>query len=101
MIRRVVKSPQAVADLERIWLDSAERFGLKHADNLHDDFERAFALLATQPFMGADRSAIRPGLRAFSRPPPFIIVYRVAADRLEIVRIFHGKRDYESLLLYG
>lgn len=101
MTRRVVKAPQAVADLEGIWLDGAGRFGLGHADRLHDDFERTFGLLAAHPFMGADRSTLRPGLRAYFRPQPFVIVYRIAADCLEIVRVFHGKQDYESLLLSG
>jgi toxin ParE1/3/4 len=97
-LRRIVKSPQAVADLEDLWLESIQRFGFPQADSFILSVHRRFEPLADNPGLGVARPEIGPGLRLHFQPAPLVIAYRSTADELRILRIFHGRRRYEALL---
>lgn len=97
-MRRIVKSPQAVADPEDLWRQSAQRFGLPQADDFILAIHHRFSLLADNPHLGVVRPEISPGLHVHFQPAPVVIAYRFTTDELRILRIFHGRRSYEALL---
>jgi toxin ParE1/3/4 len=97
-LRRIVKSPQADADLQDLWLESAQRFGLTHADGFILSIHRRFELLAEHPNLGVARPEISAGLHVHFQPAPLVIAHRFTVDELTILRIFHGRRSYEALL---
>jgi toxin ParE1/3/4 len=54
--------------------------------------------LDTFPERGTPRNDIRPGLRTTSYKRRTEIAYAVEDDRVEIIGIFHGGKDYERAL---
>ena len=97
-MRRIVKSPQADADLESLWLESVQRFGVQQADDFLLAIHRCFDLLADMPTLGVARPEISPDLRLHLQPVPLVIAYRFTTEELRILRVFHGRRSYEALL---
>jgi toxin ParE1/3/4 len=84
----------AVTDLDEIATYLAERnpaAAAKTAAALHD----AASLLGDHPRMG--RKGRVPGTRELvvSRLP-FVIAYRVRRDRLEVLRVIHGRRHWQT-----
>ena len=69
-MRRIVKSPQAVADLEDLWRISTQRFGLIQAERLILSIHARFELLADNPNLGVARPEISPDLRLHFLPAP-------------------------------
>lgn len=86
-MRRIVKSPQAVADPEALWLESMQRHGHRQAGRFIRLIHARFELLAANP-----------NLRLHFLPAPLVLAYRFTTDELRILRIFHGRRRYEVLL---
>jgi len=59
--------------------------------------EEAVALLADHPELG--RAGRVPGTRELVVPDtPYLIPYRVCAKRIDILRVFHGRRRWPSAL---
>lgn len=89
---RIRWSPHAAADLEHI---------VRH---IHDDNPAAARRVATEIYEGASSLATFPnrgrsGKRAGSRElvfPPFVLVYRVAGEFVEISRVYHSARDWPT-----
>ena len=91
----VVKRPEALADLERIWLEGANEFGIAHAERVIERFEQVFNLLAVFRSIGLARQDLGEGIRLFPmREYPFLIFFRASGDGIEIIRILHSRRDY-------
>ena len=82
----------ARADLDALWLYVAEQGGLDAADRLIDAITERFPLLAANPGMGRERNELAPGLRSFP-VGDYLIFYRRARGRIDIVRVLHGSRD--------
>jgi toxin ParE1/3/4 len=57
---------------------------------------KQFCFLAQHPYVGESRDDIRSSIRTFSHGN-YVILFRVADDALEIVRVIHGRRDVNSL----
>ena len=95
--RRLFVAPSAARDLEEIWLhiadDNPPAAGrqvariLSVADGLRDF-----------PDMGKARDRLTSGLRSLVEAP-YVIFYYPHPDRIEIVRVFHGRQDIESEML--
>ncbi len=96
MSLRVRRSLEAEVDLDdiffRIALDNPTA-----AQRVVERIEAAEERLGAFPLIGQARSDLAEGLRHWPIPP-YIILYRVEAERLLIVRIVHGARDLGSLL---
>jgi toxin ParE1/3/4 len=81
----------AQADVDQVWLHIArDRPGA--ADRMMARFAERFALLAANPEFGELRPDLGVGLR-HSVVGNYVIVYRAAHERIEIVRVVHGARD--------
>ncbi|MEC5322152.1 type II toxin-antitoxin system RelE/ParE family toxin [Aurantimonas sp. A3-2-R12] len=93
--RRIVRRPHAEADLIEIWLHIALDSPLA-ADRQIDRIGERIIRLALFPEMGVARPDIAEGVRVLS-VPPFLVLFQVDSDKVEIVRIVHGARDLPSI----
>jgi len=94
----VVFRPHAVADLAEIhaWIVDAGGASATAAAFV----ARIVAFcekIGSMAHAGRLRDDLWPGLRTFPFEKRTVIAYRLAGDRVEIVNIFHGGRDYEAL----
>ncbi|MCI4645994.1 MAG: type II toxin-antitoxin system RelE/ParE family toxin [Hyphomonadaceae bacterium] len=87
----------AQADLEDIFLDGLQRFGLKQAELFQAQIYSTFQLICETPGLGRAVDESLPGARSLVRPYPCRIFYRVIADRLVILRVIHGRQDLDDL----
>lgn len=54
--------------------------------------ERTFSILLDAPFIG--RPSQREGVREFPvRDLPFLVIYRVTSDAVDVLTVFHTSRD--------
>lgn len=98
MPRRIVKAPSALADIADLYHWGAEHFGEAQAERLHREIYHRFDLLAENPLLGVDRNHIAAGLRLYFLPAPVVIAYRHTAGELFVLRVFHGREDYQAIL---
>lgn len=85
-------SPEAVNDLKAImrWVASDSP---KAARALHERIMACVTLLADSPHLG--RAGRVPGTREMVVPgTPYLIPYRIAHERLQILRVYHGARRW-------
>jgi toxin ParE1/3/4 len=86
-------APQAVEDLDGIWLFIATESGNEAANRLIDSITDRFFLLAHHPYMGRVRDEeFGIGTRSFP-VNDYVIVYRVREENVLILRVVHGHRD--------
>jgi len=89
-------APQALADLDNIWDYIAEESGnTVAADGVIDAIIKRFYLLNQYPRMGRARDDLRPGLRSFPAGQ-YVILYIIDDEDIEIVHVFHGRRDIDG-----
>jgi toxin ParE1/3/4 len=90
----IVRRARAEEDLIEIWSYVAT-FSESAADRLLDRFQRHWELLATQPYSGAAREDIAPGLRHVV-VGEYLTLYRVTEEAVVIVRVIHGRRNLSA-----
>ncbi|PHP64956.1 plasmid stabilization protein ParE [Zhengella mangrovi] len=90
-------TPQAVADLEAIWLYTAETWSVRQADLYTDSFAQSFETLLTMPEIARERAEFTPPVRIHPSGQHHI-VYRIEADHILIIRILGGGQDWDALL---
>lgn len=100
---KVARTPQAKADLVEHVIYLAQR-NPDIAERFIDAVEVAFQKLAIAPLIGAEQDFQSPRLAGIRRwfVPGFkhhLIFYRVTATTVEIVRVLHGARDIEAVIL--
>ena len=88
-------SPAAEIDLKAIWRYYAETASVEVADRIYRKLVEGALSAAEQPLAGRSRDDLVPGLRA-AIVHPWLVFYRAASDRVEIVRLLHGRRDLAS-----
>jgi len=91
-------TPSAERDLDEIWLYVARESGsFEAANRAVDSITDTFSLLVKLPYAGRRRDDdLRPGLRSFPAGN-YIIVYRVRSNEVQIVRVFHGRRNLDAI----
>ena len=90
-------SPEAEADLYRIWLYGLERWGIERADRYYAAFFERFEKIAEQPFFYQTADDIREGYRR-SVCGVDSIYYRIGDDgAIEIMTII-GRQNLEEWL---
>lgn len=99
MTRTVVYSPRARQQLTNLYLwiaeqsgfpDRAERYVSAIFDYCND--------LADLPLRGIARDDLRPGLRTLGFRRRVIIAFAAYEQAVEILGVYYGGQDYESLL---
>ncbi|SJM92867.1 Plasmid stabilization system protein [Crenothrix polyspora] len=95
---RLLQRPEAESDLDEIWWYIAQD-SPNNADSFLDRIQKQCVVLVDFPHMGTNRDEITTGLR--SQPVGnYLIFYFPLDDGIEIIRVFHGSRDIDSLLSY-
>jgi toxin ParE1/3/4 len=92
---RLLKRPEVYTDLEEIWWYIAQD-SPANADQLLDQIQEKSLLIANFPNMGENRDELLRGLRSFP-VGRYLVFYFPLPDGIDIVRVFHGSRDLESL----
>jgi toxin ParE1/3/4 len=92
---RIIRSPQAREDLIGIGAYIAS-YNETAAERLINRIEKRMRLLAKFPHSGTQRPDLAPGLRCVS-VRKYILFFRPIEGGIELVRVLHGARDYESL----
>ena len=89
-------SPEAEADLAAI-SDYIAVDDPNAARRMLGWLEERFVMLSEFPAMGVARDEIRSGLRLLP-VGNYLVLYRQAADGVEVVRVIHGARQWQDLL---
>lgn len=87
---------QAREDVLAIWQHIAED-NCAAADRLIDQFTATYEQLTRSPRIGLNLNSLRSGLRAFP-VGKYVVFFRATPDGVEIYRVLHGSRDWQSLL---
>ena len=90
-------TPAAEADLDRIWEYSFDRWGLDQAERYLKEIRDTCRALAADQKRGRVAD-VRPGYLKYPSGA-HVIYFRDHGDRLEIVRILHGKQDVQRHLV--
>lgn len=97
---RVIWSPEALDDIDRLWDYYASTAGRVTADKLLREVVRIAATIDDFPLAGRSRDEIRTGLRSLAASP-HVVFYRLKDDRPEIVRVLDGRQDIEEIFSEG
>ena len=90
-------SPEAVADLNKIWLYTFETWSLQQADRYYNLLIEEIGNICKIPYSGKLYDHVRKGYRA-SKVKSHIIFYKINNDVVEIIRILHQRMDIENIL---
>lgn len=94
---RVIYSPEAdehLADLYRyLSVEASPQTARAYVARVMDICQT----LSLYPHRGIPRSDLRPGLRLLAYRRRVVIAYFVSGDRIDIVGIFGGGRDYAAV----
>jgi toxin ParE1/3/4 len=90
-----ILTARAEEDLLNIWLYIAAE-NHDAADRVLDTIDLKFKLLAENPRLGPSRPDIAPELRYFP-VGNYLVLYRIATNAVEIVRVVHGMRNLFTL----
>lgn len=94
---RVLRTPQALADLDEIWSYIAKR-NLSAADRLLDRLYARFQKLAEYPDSGERQPLLRNGDYRRIVEGNYVIYYVSKDSDVTIVRVLHAARDESELL---
>jgi len=95
-MKSLVFSPAAQADMEVIWDYTVEHWGFDQANRYTDDIRDACHGLASGHRQGRPVD-VRPGYLKYL-VGSHVVYFRDHCDRLEVVRILHGRMDVERHL---
>ena len=93
---RVRHTVRARRDLIDIWLELAAD-NPAAAEEVYRRLEARVEILGKFPQAGPLRPAIAADARVLVEPP-YLILYRVISDGVQIVRVLHGARNIDSAL---
>ncbi|SEE80963.1 type II toxin-antitoxin system RelE/ParE family toxin [Ruania alba] len=99
MTRSIVYSPRArqqLTDLYR-WIAAASGFP-DRAEGYVSAIVDYCDGLASFPFVGVARDDLRPGIRTIGFRRRVVIAFAVTEESVEILGVYYGGRDYETLL---
>ncbi len=94
---RVEKSPRAQRDIDETWLHIAKKNSVSVADEWLSRIDECFRKLSIYPRSGRAREDLGHELRSIPEYP-YLILYRVLSDRVQVVRVVHGSRDLKDLI---
>ncbi len=94
----VVFTPEAEAQLTELYGYIAVAASPDIAAQYTDAIVTYCESLRTLPLRGASREDIRPGVRITSYRKRVVVAFEIDADRVNIIGIFYGGQDYETVL---
>ena len=87
----------ARADLEAIWVYTAEQWGVEQAERYLRDLFACFNDLASNPRLGRQREEVRAGYRSFPQGR-HVVFYVVVPAGIEVIGIVHQSADIDRHL---
>jgi toxin ParE1/3/4 len=93
---RVVFRPEAEADLSAISLFIAEH-SVNRAKRFSQRLRQRCMALKSHPMAGRPRGDLGEGLRGLYERP-YVLIYRLTGDDIEIVAILHAMRDLPAAI---
>src|SRR3979490_2834407 len=97
MAHKLIYRPRAEEDLEAIYRFIAQDSPARAFSFIAQIQERC-DLLRDSPEQGRARPDLRPGLRVVPYGRSVVIAYQFTSDPIEVVRIFYGGQDYETIM---
>lgn len=95
--RAIRLAPAAADDLRDVKLYTIEKWGYPQWVEYLDRLDGLMRQLGIHPALGAARDDVRPGLRSLPIGS-HVIWYRVAENRIEVVRLLHTAMDSQVQL---
>jgi toxin ParE1/3/4 len=88
---------RADEDIIGIYVHGVREFGARQAENYHRALVATFDILADNPFIARERQEFRPPVWLYFYKA-HTIVYRIMRDHVLIIRVLHGRQDWERHL---
>lgn len=92
---------RALIDLLEIGTYTQKHWGLEQRNKYLTMLDSCFQKLAVDPLSGKDCSEIREGYRKMSAGSHVIFYRQKHCGKVEIVRILHGRMDFDNQLAVG
>jgi len=89
---QLVIAPAAKNDLKDIYQYGLRQWGQVRSESYLSTLKSQFWLLTQQPLMGSERPELLPDARSLPINS-HTLFYRVTANRVEIIRVLHGRQD--------
>lgn len=89
--------PKARADLEGIWLYTADHWSVKQADIYHNRIIDTMTALASGRVKGRSAEHVRPGYLKYPAGSHFVF-FKEADYGIDVIRILHSQMDVERHL---
>ena len=89
---KLVIAPAAKNDLKDIYQYGLRQWGQAQSESYLSTIKNQFWLLTQQPLMGTERPELLPDTRSLPIES-HTLFYRVTANRVEIIRVLHGRQD--------
>lgn len=80
------------ADLKETYRYGLRQWGQAQSDSYLENMKDQFWLLTEQPLLGVERPELLPGTRSLVIES-HALFYRVTTDKVEIIRVLHGRQD--------
>jgi toxin ParE1/3/4 len=90
-------SREAVEDLADLYVEGYHQFGEQQAEAYHAGMKETFAILARFPRMARERDELNRPVRVHPHAS-HLVIYLIEDDGILIVRVRHGREDWESAL---
>ncbi len=92
-----ILSRKAEDDIISIFHVGAELFGIRQAEQYHENLEKTFQFLADNPLAAPQRLEITPPVRIHPTGS-YLIIYTINSDAdIFIVRVRHGHEDWQGV----
>ncbi|WP_158813538.1 type II toxin-antitoxin system RelE/ParE family toxin [Methylocapsa sp. S129] len=92
-----VFSPRAQADIEEIWDYTAARWNTRQAEAYIRQIQAAIETVAAAPKLARSCEEIKAGYWKYPAGS-HVIFFRLIHDGIDIVRVLHGRMDFERHL---
>ena len=90
-------SPAAKNDLKDIYEYEVRQWGQGQSDSYLTMIKETFWSITEQPLMGIERNELSPSFRSFSIES-HTVFYRIRNEKVEIIRVLHGRQDPQKHL---
>lgn len=99
MTRRIVYSPRAREQLTDLytWIADEPGYPERAAGYVAAILDYCDGLVVF-PYIGEARDDLRPGLRTIAFRRRVVIAFAVTEEAVEVLGVYYGGRDYESLI---
>jgi len=88
----LIIAPAAKNDLKETYQYGLRQWGQSQSESYLTTIKKQFWLLTQQPLMGTERSELLPDTKSLPIES-HTLFYRVTANRVEIIRVLHGRQD--------